>query len=242
MILWSTFIFLFLALCFLFSKALSKWQAQKQYSVERARRGCHDPPALPNKDPFGLLRLIEALKAGREERMPQYVASLIDQPGPDVHTIQAKLLNDKMTVTRDPRNVEAIFTTQAQEFDIGPARLECFRPLLGLGLTTVTGEAWKHSRALLRPQFSREQISDMDLEERHIQDLMAILDVSADGWTRKIDLQPLFSNLTHDTATEFLYGQSIESQRHAGRWSNPDGSPFSESDEANEFGHHLASG
>ena len=230
------------ALPVLWAKVLSAWQAKRRYDVERTRRSCQDPPQLSNRDPFGLLRLIEALRAGREERMPQYVASLIDQPGPGVHTVQARLLSDKMTVTRDPQNVEAIFTTQAQDFDIGPARLECFRPLLGLGLTTVTGEAWKHSRALLRPQFSREQISDLDLEERHIQDLMKVLDVGDNGWTEKLDLQPLFSNLTHDTATELLYGQSIESQKHAGRWSTPNESLSKQSGEAYEFGHHLESG
>ena len=58
----------------------------------------------------------------------------------------------------------------------------------------------------------------------------------------RLDLQPLFSNLTHDTATEFLYGQSIESQKHAGRWSTPDESLPKESDEAYDFGHHLESG
>ena len=41
-----------------------------------------------------------------------------------------------MTMTRDPQNVEAIFTTQAQDFDIGPARLECFRML------SITARPW----------------------------------------------------------------------------------------------------
>ena len=236
----TTLTVVFLAIAYVAFKIFTSYQTQTRHEAESARRGCQPVPVLPNKDPFGLLRLIEALKAGRQDRMPQYVASLIDQPGPDVHTVQAKLLSDKMTVTRDPENVEAIFAKQAQDFDIGPARLECFRPLLGIGLTTSTGEAWRHSRALLRPQFSREQISDLNLEERHFQEMMKAIDVKSDGWTEKLDLQPLFSDLTHDTATEFLYGQSVDSQtaHHRSAIEKASGNTSDDMD----FGHHLETG
>lgn len=173
--------------------------SKRRSDAECARRGCQPVPILSKSETFSLLRLIEALKAGRQDRMPQYIASLIDQPGADIHTAQAKLLNENVTVTRDPENVEAIFTKQAQEFDIGPT------------LTTSTGEAWRQLRALLRPQFSREQISDVDLDERHLQRLMKAITVSNDGWTEKLDPQPLFSKLTHDTAIKFPYGYATNS-------------------------------
>ena len=92
------------------------------------------------------------------------------------------------------------------------------------------GKAWEHSRALLRasrksiysssrlanacqPQFIREQISDLELEEHHIQNMMkAIGPTQADGWTAETDIQTLFFRLTIDTATEFLFGESVDSQ------------------------------
>lgn len=74
------------------------------------------------------------------------------------------------------------------------------------------GERWEHSRALLRPQFIREQVSDLDLEERHVQNMMQILQIEGDGWTQKIDMQVLFFRLTMDSATEFLFGESVDSQ------------------------------
>lgn len=66
----------------------------------------------------------------------------------------------------------------------------------------------------MRPQFARDQVSDLDLEERHVQHMMSALDRSlqADGWTNEIDLQVLFFRLTLDTATEFLFGESVDSQ------------------------------
>lgn len=87
-------------------------------------------------------------------------------------------------------------------------RAGCFEPLLGLGIFTQRGEPWRHSRTLLRPQFSREQIADMDLEERHFNAMSALLKTGADGWTDVIDLQPMFLKMTLELMTEFLYGHS----------------------------------
>lgn len=71
----------------------------------------------------------------------------------------------------------------------------------------------EHSRGLLRPQFSRAKVSDLALEENHVQYLFDRLSPDCDSWTPKIDLGPLFFNLTLDSATEFLFGQSVHSQK-----------------------------
>ena len=67
---------------------------------------------------------------------------------------------------------------------------------------------------MMRPQFARDQVSDLVLEERHVQNLMRSLDTSmhSDNWTGEVDLQVLFFRLTLDSATEFLFGQSVDSQ------------------------------
>ena len=68
---------------------------------------------------------------------------------------------------------------------------------------------------MLRPQFSRDQVADLELEEVHIQDLLMHLPTepsSNAGWTARVDLQPLLFRLTLDSATEFLFGESVNSQ------------------------------
>lgn len=65
---------------------------------------------------------------------------------------------------------------------------------------------------MLRPQFTREQISQLELEEGHVQKAMQALPVAANGWTAATDLQTIFFRLTIDSATEFLFGESVESQ------------------------------
>lgn len=60
---------------------------------------------------------------------------------------------------------------------------------------------------MLRPNFVRSQIGDLQTFERHIQHLIA--EVPRDG--SMVDLSVLFFRLTMDSATEFLFGESTES-------------------------------
>ena len=68
---------------------------------------------------------------------------------------------------------------------------------------------------MLRPQFARDQVADLEVEEHHVQDLMKHLPTDASGWTGKVDLSPIFFRLTLDSATEFLFGESVQSQTAA---------------------------
>ncbi|KFY69662.1 hypothetical protein V496_00068 [Pseudogymnoascus sp. VKM F-4515 (FW-2607)] len=115
-------------------------------------------------------------------------------------------------LTVDPENIKAILATQFKYFDIGPKRRGNFMPLLGNGIFTQDGAAWEHSRTVMRPQFARDQVSDLDLEERHVLNLMRAIVPTASGWTDTLDLQVIFFRLTLDSATEFLFGESVDSQ------------------------------
>lgn len=111
-------------------------------------------------------------------------------------------------VTREPENIKAILATQFQEFDLGTTRWEIFYPLLGNGIFTLSqGKGWEHSRALLRPQFNRTQIiNDLDSQDFHVNRFLDLLPRN-----EVFDLQPFFFRLTLDTATDFLFGESVES-------------------------------
>jgi cytochrome P450 len=58
---------------------------------------------------------------------------------------------------------------------------------------------------MVRPNFTRSQVADLDTFETHIKHLIQKL--PRDGST--VDLQPLFFQLTFDSATEFLFGESV---------------------------------
>lgn len=76
--------------------------------------------------------------------------------------------------------------------------------MLGDGIFTQDGPAWKHSRDLLRPQFSYQQYQDLTVFKEHVDNLIACLP----GNGEQVDLQPLFFRFTLDTTSTFLFGQS----------------------------------
>ncbi|AOW00918.1 cytochrome P450 [Yarrowia lipolytica] len=111
----------------------------------------------------------------------------------------------QLLVTRDPDNVKAILATQFKDFSFG-IRKEALCPSLGYGIFTVEGSSWSHSRALLRPQFSREQISRLDSVEHHFQEFAQCVDNFKGEY---FDIQKLFFAQSMDTSTDFLLGESV---------------------------------
>lgn len=85
-------------------------------------------------------------------------------------------------------------------------RPDIFAPLLGNGIFTQEGPAWKHSRELLRKQFARVQSRNLSHFHKHVDNLIACIPSSG-----VVDLQPLFFNLTLDTTTALLFGKSVYS-------------------------------
>ncbi|KAK0641946.1 oxidoreductase-like protein [Cercophora newfieldiana] len=177
---------------------------------------------MPTKGLFGFGRLIESVLATQADAGPQYVVEAMDtEMGKDIHTAEVPISDYRLIVTRDPANVQAMLATQSVDWDVGEHRTDSWKPLFGVGVFTSRGEAWKHSRALVRPQFARDQINDLDLIERHVQQLFSAIDrshqVSKEGWTPEFDLQPLFYNMALDITTELIYGYSAGSQDPNGR-------------------------
>ena len=77
--------------------------------------------------------------------------------------------------------------------------------LLPLALIYITRS--NSCQALIRPNFTKAQVADLETFESHVQ--TAISKIPRDGAT--FDLQDLFFKLTLDSATEFLFGESVHS-------------------------------
>ncbi|KAK5050945.1 hypothetical protein LTR84_003504 [Exophiala bonariae] len=107
----------------------------------------------------------------------------------------------------DPDNLESVLSTNFSDYGFG-LRYQIFAPLLGHGIFTQEGAAWKHSREMLRKQFVRAQYQNLKQFEEHVDNLLARIPKSG-----VVDLQPLFFSLTLDTATALLMGRSVYSLR-----------------------------
>ena len=98
------------------------------------------------------------------------------------------------------------------EFCLG-ARSENFRPLLGHGIFTEDGVAWKTSRDLLRPQFMQTRTKSFSTIQEVIEKFVHSVETYHLG---SIDLQPGFFRLTLDTTMAVLFGKPLEGLQKSG--------------------------
>ncbi|KAG0128383.1 cytochrome P450 [Tuber indicum] len=165
---------------------------------------CLPPRRLPSSF-LGLPNWVHIMRAAKRGEALEHIVNRYSTYG---NTLKGRVLIGTTIGTIEPENIKAILATSFKDFSLGPERHDNFYPLLGDGIFTLDGAGWEHSRANLRPQFSREQVSDIEALEVHVQRLMDRLP-GADG--EAADLQPLFYCLTLDSATEFLLGESVDS-------------------------------
>lgn len=162
-------------------------------------------PQTSYHPPFGLKHFIKICFAIKNQCLPQFFYKQISKQ--KFLTGRREMLGKFVFWTVDPQNIKAVLATQFKDFYLG-LRYPALYPLLGDGIFTLDGSGWQHSRAMLRPQFTREQVSQVKNLERHLERLINIIkDRSQCGY---VDIQTLFFNLTIDTATEFLFGESVD--------------------------------
>lgn len=166
--------------------------------------GCQETLHTVSHGLFGIGMVTAMLAASREKRFLELIRSWHRDYGT---TFRASMAGRHVVFTVEPENVQTILALKFKDFELGTIRSNSFRPLLGHGIFSSDGMQWEHSRALLRPNFARNQITDIAIYETHVAKL--IRHIPRDGST--VDLQDLFFRMTLDSATEFLFGESVHS-------------------------------
>lgn len=174
----------------------------------KARKAKAGIPAFKYSHPLAiplLRQLSEAIKAN------ETINYFLDETRKIVkrNTFIRQLPFDYRIITSDPDNVKTVLATKFKDFSLG-VRSPALSPVFGRGIFTLDGEGWKHSRAMLRPQFARDQLRRLDQISDHVEVLIKkiVRDQEHNGF---VDIQRDFHKLTMDTATEFLLGHSVES-------------------------------
>ncbi|OQO10861.1 hypothetical protein B0A48_04162 [Cryoendolithus antarcticus] len=175
--------------------------------------GCQPVLAtLPYRWPFALDLLKRQWDALPAKRLLEFqTAYMATAP-----TIRINVLGEGY-ITTDPGNIEAVLTTRFDDFVMGVRRLGLLT-LLGEGVFTQDGSAWKHSREILRRQFARLREDGLAAFTPHVDDLLdSVARASDESATGIVDLQPHFFEYTLATTTDLLFGEPHSSLPQADR-------------------------
>ncbi|KAI1476540.1 cytochrome P450 52E1 [Daldinia eschscholtzii] len=176
-----------------------------RYYVEMIRNGCSPPPSFPN-DPFGVRFLLKAAGHIKTNTLLAAWSDLFRTLG---HTLKHRMFPGQgdTIMTDEPDNVRAVLSTRFDDWDLPELRIKAFLPVLGhYSIFTSNGDAWKRARSALRPAFVRDQVADLRCLDRHVTKLIEAL--PRDG--SPVDLQAMFSRLTTDTISDFMFGRSTD--------------------------------
>ncbi|KAL1801281.1 hypothetical protein ACET3X_001623 [Alternaria dauci] len=193
-----------------------------QTLLKSRRLGCGPVPFEPTRWPLGIDTVRRSLKADKEQRTPDFVTGRFETMGR--YTWGLSLLGTSNLITAEPRNVQALLATQFDDFIMGTARRTNLKTALGRSIFAVDGKAWHRARETMRPIFSRENVSRLELLEEHVQTMLQIIETKDEGlttdaddraWSAPVSLAVLLPRLTMDSATELFLGQSTHSLKKA---------------------------
>ncbi|CZT02962.1 related to n-alkane-inducible cytochrome P450 [Rhynchosporium graminicola] len=136
--------------------------------------------------------------------------------GERVYTVEAKPVGRRLIFTADPENIKAILATQFTDYGKGEPFHREWSDFLGDSIFTTDLDQWHSSRQLIRPQFVKDRVSDLDVFETHVQVLIQQIVNGGRGYDEtskggEIDVSDLFFRYTLDAATHFLLGRSVGS-------------------------------
>ena len=170
--------------------------------------GCVKASAYPLKDPFfGVDYVYEAIKAAKSKTFLQQKRDHYERYG---NTFTTQISTFPVINTIEPENIKQVLFSTYKDYEVGLPRRNAFSQILGNCIFTNDGSQWEHSRTMLRPLFSKQHTGDLSILESHFKDMIGA--IPRDGST--IDLNELFLRYTADVATDFVFGESIDSLSH----------------------------
>ncbi|KZS91082.1 cytochrome P450 monooxygenase CYP63 [Sistotremastrum niveocremeum HHB9708] len=171
---------------------------------EAERLGAIEIPKVVGRWPGNLDIMIAAMKGIKERYLQEYLDSLFEEYQSD--TINLRLLWGDHIFTRDDNVIKCVVSSGFDKFERGRKLKEICETVLGDGIFNTDGDTWRMHRAMTRPFFVKERISDFEFFEQHT---ARTLDILKGFGKTAIDAQDLFARFTLDTASSFLFGETL---------------------------------
>lgn len=151
------------------------------------QKGCLPAVRYPSWGPgIGLFRHLRA--ADNAGHRSQAYQNLHDRFG---KTLEITVLGDVSIQTAHPENIQAVCTSNFDDWGVEPMRGRIGAPFMDRGIFMTDGDYWRYSRSLIRPIFSKAEIADLDNFERYVKSLLNIIPTDGESF----DLLPLVKRL-----------------------------------------------
>lgn len=151
--------------------------------------GCKAPPNYPHTDPFfGLDLFLDNIKNFKKQCFLDGFKERFDKYG---QTFGGISMGRTAIYTNDPENYQAVHALNFSDYGVQPLRREPTLPFLGEGVFTMDGPFWEHSRAIIRPTFTRSNVANLPAFEVHLRKFLGL--IPRDGST--VDLKLLLYRL-----------------------------------------------
>ncbi|KAK0460977.1 cytochrome P450 [Desarmillaria tabescens] len=151
---------------------------------------------------------VDIMQRSQNDKHPcDTLAALATEYGPIFNT---NIIGLMQIVTTSPKHIQRVLATDFDNFEKGKEFQETMSSVLGTGVFNSDGKMWKFHRTMTRPFFSRDRISHFDLFDGHAQTVVAKMKERLRMGVA-LDFQDLIQRFTLDSATEFLFGKSVES-------------------------------
>lgn len=124
-------------------------------------------------------------------------------------TFSTNSLGSETIYTTEPENIRTVTTREFAKFGKAGWVVEAAKHI-GNGVLMNEGDAWKHSRTMLKPMFSRSALDEPAMLEPHVQSLVDEMRRLAQKGRGVFDFHELASMFTLDVVTEFLFGKSTD--------------------------------
>ncbi|KAL4931362.1 cytochrome P450 monooxygenase afumB [Aspergillus undulatus] len=180
---------------------LSRRKALKDLAT---KHDCKDPVREYPWEVLGIMKVYDTALHIMRGTSLENISRLFAQYG---DTYATRILNQRVYITCDPRNIRHILVNRFSDFSSSRPRAHLFAPVAGNGIFTVDGAEWKAARRLYTRVFSNVQrVLDLESHEAAFQALRRHIPAG-----HVVDLQPLFFNLITDLNTTFATGISTDS-------------------------------
>ncbi|KAJ6626539.1 cytochrome P450 [Mycena sp. CBHHK59/15] len=196
----------FVPLCLLSFPLVFSFRVQYKLYANRRAAAAHGavlPPTLPSS--IGGIDLMLSAMRDMAKRYPGEPLALIAKDAG--HTFSMRVLFEDRFFTTEPEYLKIILATQFNSFEKGEDTRAIFGALLGSGVFGADGE---FHRAMTRPFFKRDRISDFELFDRHSRDAITQIKKRLHEDTPSTFRCDMISRFAMDSSGEFLFGHDAQ--------------------------------